>query len=167
MISNQNATFGPGPGTYSSSYVGFESIQQASVTLKTQKDFGVDPIMINGQKQSSNFASKVPRFSEGKKFGNNNLGPGRYVPEDNWNKVNRRPYKPEFHQIQWQRAPNPPSIPSHDNVFGYEETKSGELKRQKNPEKVITGLKQDKVGPGQYNLPGTIASSNKGAVKWK
>lgn len=166
MNGNKTANFGPGPGTYSSSHVGFESIQQASVTLKAQKELGVDPVMIGEQKPSSNFASKVPRFAEGKKI-NNNLGPGRYVPDDEWIKSNKRPPKPEFHQIQWQRAPHPPSIPSHDNVFGYEETKSGELKRQKNPEKVITGLKDDRVGPGQYNLPGSLANSHKGALKWK
>ena len=46
--------------------------------------------------------------------------------------------------------PNPPSIPSHNNVFGYEENAVGELIRQKNTEKVHTGIKEDKVGPGEY-----------------
>ena len=120
---------------------------------------------IQGTKPSSNFASKVPRFKEGKKV-NQNLGPGRYVPSDSWVKESKRPPKAEFQQVQWQRAPNPPSIPSHDNVFGYEETKTGDLKRQKNPEKVTTGVKKDVVGPGQYNVPSTFTKSKSGVVKW-
>lgn len=46
--------------------------------------------------------------------------------------------------------PNPPSIPSHENVFGYEENDVGELMRQKNTENVHTGVGKDTVGPGQY-----------------
>lgn len=135
--------------------------------LNQQKEFGVDQLTIQGQKQSSNFASKVPRFNANKKNLNPNLGPGRYVPQSEWIKESKRPQKPEFQQIQWQRAPNPPSIPSHDNVFGYEETKAGDLKKQKNPEKIITGVKEDRVGPGQYNIPEAIGKTKKGVVKWK
>jgi len=43
--------------------------------------------------------------------------------------------------------PNPPSIPSHDNVFGYEINTRGDLVRQPNPDKVFTGVKDDRVGP--------------------
>lgn len=43
--------------------------------------------------------------------------------------------------------PNPPSIPSHDNVFGYEINQRGDLVRQPNPDKVFTGVKDDRVGP--------------------
>ncbi len=35
--------------------------------------------------------------------------------------------KPEWQQVTWNRMPNPPSIPSHENVFGYEENPTGEL----------------------------------------
>ena len=55
--------------------------------------------------------------------------------------------------------PNPPSIPSHNNVFGYssftllyEENAKGELVRQKNTEKTFTGTHEDRVGPGNYEL---------------
>lgn len=164
---NKKTNFTPGPGTYSASYTGFDQIKQTSVNLKTQKDFGVDELAISGIKPTSNFASKVPRFKDGRKPTNQNLGPGRYVPDDAWAKDSKRPPKPEFHQIQWQREANPPSIPSHDFVFGYEETNTGGLKRQKNPEKVTTGLKTDVVGPGQYNVPDTFSKTHKGVVKWK
>ena len=47
---------------------------------------------------------------------------------------------------------NAPSIPSHNNVFGYEEDVNGNLIRQQNPEKVYTGTFDDTVGPGQYEI---------------
>lgn len=136
------------------------------MVIKQQKEGGMDPLRIQGVLQTSNFASKVPRFQENKKV-NQNLGPGRYVPEDNWIKETKKPPKAAFQQVQWQRAPNPPSIPSHEFIFGYEDTKAGDLKIQKNPEKVITGVKEDRVGPGQYNLPDSFSKTKKGVVKWK
>jgi hypothetical protein len=126
----------------------------------------MDPLRVHGVLQTSNFASRVPRFQENKKI-NQNLGPDRYVPEDNWIKETKKPPKPEFQKVHWQRAPNPPSIPSHDFIFGYEDTKAGNLKRQKNPEKIITGINNDRVGPGQYTIPDSFTKLNKGAVKWK
>eukprot|EP00826_Nyctotherus_ovalis_P022358 TRINITY_DN17366_c0_g1_i1.p1 TRINITY_DN17366_c0_g1~~TRINITY_DN17366_c0_g1_i1.p1 ORF type:complete len:209 (-),score=21.38 TRINITY_DN17366_c0_g1_i1:251-877(-) len=50
------------------------------------------------------------------------------------------------------RLPNAPSIPSHGNVFGYEETTEGELIQQPNPEKVFMGTHGDTVGPGHYEV---------------
>lgn len=58
--------------------------------------------------------------------------------------------------------PNPPSIPSHENVFGYEENDTGELVKQKNTDKVYTGVKQDTVGPGQYDINKGIGATKKG-----
>ncbi len=46
---------------------------------------------------------------------------------------------------------NPPSIPSHENIFGYEENNNGELVKQKNTENCHTGTKHDTVGPGEYD----------------
>ena len=60
---------------------------------------------------------------------------------------------------------NPPSIPSHDFVFGYEE-ENGELVRQKNTEKVHQGTKQDTVGPGEYEIPRNLGNSRRG-VRWQ
>jgi len=162
-------SYNPGPGAYSSSnhiYAGFDRIQQESVSHKQQKEMGVDQINVQGLKPTSNFASKVERFNN-KKKDNQNLGPGRYVPEDNWVKNAKKTSKAHSQQFQWERPPNAPSIPSHESVFGYEETKSGILKKQKNPEKVITGIKEDRVGPGQYELPNSIAGSKKGTIQWK
>ena len=60
--------------------------------------------------------------------------------------------------------PNPPSIPSHNNVFGYEENEKGELIRQQNTEKVFAGDKEDRVGPGNYEVETRLAT--KGPTKW-
>ena len=60
--------------------------------------------------------------------------------------------------------PNPPSIPSHNNVFGYEENVKGELIRQKNTELVHTGVANDKVGPGDYEID--MKKTTKGPTKW-
>ncbi|CAI2359206.1 unnamed protein product [Moneuplotes crassus] len=165
----ESSSYNPGPGTYSNSNhlnAGFDRIQQESVSFKQQKEMGVDQINVQGIKQTSNFASKVPRFN-GKNKENLNLGPGRYVPEDTWIKQVKPVPKAHFQPIQWERPPNAPSIPSHENVFGYEETKAGVLKKQKNPEKVTTGVKEDRVGPGQYELPNGISTNKKGAIQWK
>lgn len=55
------------------------------------------------------------------------------------------------------RLPNAPSIPSHNNVFGYEETPNGDLIQQQNPEKVFAGTGADTVGPGHYEIKREIA----------
>jgi hypothetical protein len=60
---------------------------------------------------------------------------------------------------------NPPSIPSHDFVFGYEE-ENGELVRQKNTEKVHLGTKNDTVGPGEYEAPRALGNSRRG-MRWQ
>ena len=60
--------------------------------------------------------------------------------------------------------PNPPSIPSHNNVFGYEENEKGELVRQKNTEKTYTGTHDDRVGPGNYEIENRV--NTKGQTKW-
>ena len=63
--------------------------------------------------------------------------------------------------------PNPPSIPSHDNVFGYEENIRGELIRQSNTEIVYQGTQLDSVGPGNYELTGFPDKKKVGtSVKW-
>ena len=59
---------------------------------------------------------------------------------------------------------NPPSIPSHNNIFGYEENQRGELIRQKDTETKHTGYLDDHVGPGEYDV--SMKKSTKGQTKW-
>lgn len=49
----------------------------------------------------------------------------------------------------------PPSIPSHNSVFGYEYAE-GKFIQQQNPEKHFSGVGPDKVGPGHYNQKRSI-----------
>lgn len=67
------------------------------------------------------------------------------------------------------KLPNAPSIPSHNNVFGYEETASssvysvdGELVQQQNPEKIFAGEGDDAIGPGHYEIGRSPFGRHKG-----
>lgn len=55
---------------------------------------------------------------------------------------------------------NPPSIPSHDFVFGYD-VKEGAFVKQNNPEKVYKGEKEDFIGPGHYNANANLTQPQK------
>lgn len=86
---------------------------------------------------------------------NKRIGPGSYDLNNGLSKSSRI-NKP---RVEWQqtaivRLANPPSIPSHNNVFGYEENLDGELVQQPNPDKVFTSTHNDTVGPGQYEVKG-------------
>lgn len=47
-------------------------------------------------------------------------------------------------------CPAAPSIPSHDNVFGYEEDDKGRLIKQTNQDPHLSGVGDEKAGPGHY-----------------
>ncbi len=46
---------------------------------------------------------------------------------------------------------HPPSIPSKESNFGFVEIE-GKLHRGENTEKIFSGVKDDKVGPGHYDV---------------
>lgn len=110
------------------------------------------------------FESGVDRFKNAGIYkqdfpGNKNLniGPGSYNPPN----ASVKSFQSSKPKIEWQqmavlRLPNAPSIPSHNNVFGYEETMDGELIQQQNPEKVYSGSRGDSVGPGQYEMKNLV-----------
>jgi hypothetical protein len=60
--------------------------------------------------------------------------------------------KQDWQTVAFSKIQNPPSIPSHEYVFGYEEDRKGNLVRQKNTDQVHTGVGKDKVGPGSYKV---------------
>ena len=62
---------------------------------------------------------------------------------------------------------SPPSIPSHDNVFGYEEANNGMLIKQSNPDSIFRGEKGDTIGPGQYDINGVFAKSKTKGLNWQ
>jgi hypothetical protein len=57
--------------------------------------------------------------------------------------------------VTWVRVPSAPSIPAHNQSFGYEEGKFGELVQQQPPDTGHTGRRGDTVGPGDYQPPST------------
>lgn len=68
--------------------------------------------------------------------------------------------------------PDPPSIPSHNAIFGYEETEGrsglpsdGDLLRQRNPDVVFSGEGEDKIGPGHYSVNPSMGGPNKRNIK--
>jgi hypothetical protein len=111
--------------------------------------YGLEKFGITVIKPSNCFASRVQRFSDKqikeKVF---TPGPGSYINDIEWAKNKKAGVKPEWQQVVWNKMINPPSIPSHDNVFGYEENETGDLIKQKNSEKVYAGVGKDMVGPG-------------------
>lgn len=99
------------------------------------------------------FNTRTERF---KNSGSKHPGPGAYEAA-----VAKLP-RQKASRGECQAGPklcNAPSIPSHNNVFGYEETAGmgwsevgGELVRQGNPGKVFAGEGKDQIGPGHYEI---------------
>ena len=154
-----------GPGAYNVTN-GFEKIQRDMESAKTLQGFGLDQYGIQFVKPNTSFASRVKRFQGGELDGQRTdaPGPGQYFKESEWGKHRKT-------ESGWKKGgnvpvfnPNPPSIPSHNNVFGYEENARGTLIRQKNTELVHTGVKEDRVGPGEYEIE--VRKTTKGPTKW-
>ena len=65
---------------------------------------------------------------------------------------------------------NPPSIPSHTNTFGYDENEYGQLVKQSTSSVGFTGIKQDMVGPGDYNVDSSkplVSRNVRGVTTWR
>ena len=72
-------------------------------------------------KPHTSFASRVKRF-QGSELGPKNEapGPGQYYQQPQW--IKQQKYNNQCNKGMTNALlPNPPSIPSHNNVFGYEE----------------------------------------------
>mmetsp|Transcript_5241 Transcript_5241/g.9623 ORF Transcript_5241/g.9623 Transcript_5241/m.9623 type:complete len:531 (+) Transcript_5241:30-1622(+) len=131
----------PGPGAYDST--------DKTIRRNASDQFGRTKI-------TAQFASKVERFNW--KSTDALPGPGQYALQTNWDKkiVEMRP---EPSSVNWLRLPSAPSIPSTHQKLGYDETPTGELVMQKNPEMIHSGSKVDSVGPGHYNVQAGAISS--------
>lgn len=130
--------------------------------------YGLEKYGIPINKPLNAFASKVERFNEKEvKEKSHTPGPGQYSQQSNWIKMQKTGPKPEWQMVPWTKQTNPPSIPSHDNVFGYEENEKGMLIKSKNADKNSghTGVKNDTVGPGKYDLVKGMGTTSKG-FKW-
>lgn len=111
-------------------------------------------------KNSSAFASQKERFTQKV---TEIPGPGTYVQEDKWKKLNSVARSEACLTIT--KIPNTrsiPSIPSNIHSLGYEENDQGELIINKNTLTHHTGRKEDSVGPGQYSQ--NLARESKGTT---
>ena len=107
---------------------------------KSLSKFGLDQFGIQLVKPSANFASKNKRFNDGTNATSlanggpgvqtQQPGPGHYEVPGEWRASQSKTQggwsQPQDHQVM-QVLPNAPSIPSHNNVFGYEENARGQL----------------------------------------
>ena len=104
--------------------------------------YGLDQFGIQVIKPSGQFASKTERFKEQEKALKKwTPGPGSYAQNaTQFARVQQRTFSGKGSQgmrtVEWKKPteqpqllPNPPSIPSHNNVFGYQENARGELIR--------------------------------------
>lgn len=124
-------TITPGPGTYTLSHMVPQQTDQWGY-----------------KKFSSSFASQNSRFPL--KQITPSPGPGSYMPNSGF-KMKKNVKKIMSSQSSLLRIPSAPSIPANHQTFGYDETTTGELILQKNPEVVYSGTKIDSVGPGHYS----------------
>jgi len=126
----------PGPGAYKPD-LGFDKINKTMQSAKNLQMFGLEKFGITVVKPSTSFASKVTRFTDKQLQEKQRLpGPGDYEAalsesKNPWSK--RKKLSPgkgnqELAMVPWNKVHNPPSIPSHEFVYGYEE-ENGELIR--------------------------------------
>ena len=107
-------------------------------------------------RQMSTFASKRERFSADlpnsqQSTTDQEIGPGTYHKSAPW--VNTKKQNPKASSEPRQTVlPNAPSIPSHENVFGYEKNEKGELIKQTSRQEGLTGKGDDTAGPGHYDV---------------
>lgn len=64
---------------------------------------------------------------------------------------------------------NPPSIPSHLNIYGYDVNEVGQLVKQQSNLVGFSGNTNDQVGPGDYDLAhlNALGHTHHGVVAWK
>lgn len=98
---------------------------------------------------TSGFKSGTKRFVDHSKP--EDAGPGCYVPKSTI--VHPVPVfpRPSRSGIVPMRPPSPPSIPARVQSHGYEVLPTGEVKPQPPAIPGYSGLKNDTVGPGDYN----------------
>ena len=114
----------PGPWSYET-IGGFDTVIKNLTSAYSLRQ-------LDNFKPSTSFASKVTRFKYKTKL--ERVGPGAYKVEQQA-KWNAPWYANIGRQVSLKKSlqPTPPSIPSHDFVFGYEEISDGKVVKQKNP----------------------------------
>lgn len=155
----------PGPGAYYQDEMllkYLKNVQNEKIAEQNDKDqlFSKDgSISLKPNVEKLGFISKEKRFkSKGDEM---TPGPGFYFPP-----INKKIFSPKkkecyskemkkmkrIYAIKKENAI--PSIPTHNQDFGFDITKDGHLFRKINPEmyKTFSGEKGDTVGPGSYEI---------------
>lgn len=127
----KNGKISPGPGTYE---------------LPLKRKPKID--QFGRAKCSSSFASSLNRFNAGNT--GLNPGPGSYNIDRSL-PTHVAKGKSQQKPRVLNNFPSVPSIPTQSQAYGYDETLSGELISQKNPNQLHSGLPGDHIGPGHYN----------------
>jgi len=137
------------------------------------------PLVTDGNETGA-FASKTRRFAA--RDDDEMPGPGEYTQPDRWGtgKKGAR-FAPvpadqygarEGANVVWFRNPSAPSIPAHDQSYGYETGANGKLVRQPPPPGGFSGKADDAPGPGDYHQEtgdfgaGNMHSSAKPGAGW-
>jgi hypothetical protein len=111
----------PGPGFYSPNS-GFDKIGVDVQNMKSIQNQGLDKYGISLIRPSNSFASKVERFNQSKLAKRKEVSPepGTYEIKNSWDAKGTIKMGVS-HSHKTMKSPyQPPSIPSHDFVFGYE-----------------------------------------------
>ena len=130
----------PGPGQYST---------------VLEHTIGRTPFVPNGVPPGAGaaFSSKVKRMPGGPSK-SAQPGPGQYSLYDSWQHTGEASGAGGMGRRQMPSAKpaGPPSIPVHQQSFGYEEVGDGELRMQKPPTGGFTGVSGHRsAGPGEYD----------------
>ncbi|CAD8103197.1 unnamed protein product [Paramecium sonneborni] len=136
----------PGPGSYNLQ----NEVQGQNIVL--QSPLSQVKVIERPQPQSV-FASQSKRFHHPKSM--ISPGPGAYDASNCGTRVIQQQYTSQHYienLMKMNKYQSIPSIPSSNQVYGYTEKGTHDLEVNKFPFPTFTGLKQDSVGPGQYEV---------------
>ncbi|CAD8090677.1 unnamed protein product [Paramecium sonneborni] len=149
----------PGPGSYN---VEFVTEGQRVVLQSAQSEVKI----VEQQKQQSVFMSQTKRFQEPKML--ETPGPGAYDSTQQKKMVQQQYTSQNYidHLMKLNKYQSIPSIPTTSQVYGYTDKGPHDLELNKSPVPIFTGLKQDTVGPGQYQLRDTFDNNKNKGPSW-
>ncbi|CAD8200755.1 unnamed protein product [Paramecium octaurelia] len=147
----------PGPGSY------YQDNEYDNITYGRQHS-PKQMKLSDKQQQSFIFASSSKRFEAPKVF--MTPGPGAYETDVVINKPIQQQFTSQNY-MEILRSLNKyqsiPSIPTDNQVYGYTEKGVHDLESNQNPDDTYSGIKQDTVGPGKYEIKDTFEQNrNKG-----
>ncbi|CAD8187562.1 unnamed protein product [Paramecium octaurelia] len=136
----------PGPGSYNIQ----NDVQGQNIVLQSSQS---DVKVVDKPQPQSVFASQTKRFHPPKTM--ISPGPGAYDTTNCGTRVIQQQYTSQHYietVMKLNKYQSIPSIPSSNQVYGYTEKGTHDLEVNKIPFQTFSGLKQDSVGPGQYDL---------------